>query len=76
MSIRKSLAAGLIVAANALAKDRSKEKAQKWVRDARVASSPGLSSLKVDPLKRVPGCNPLGFHCPQQRWALHTRRLP
>jgi hypothetical protein len=36
MSIRKSLAAGLIVAANALAKDRSKEKAQKWVRDARI----------------------------------------
>jgi hypothetical protein len=35
MSIRKSLAAGLIVAANALAKDRSKEKAQKWVRDTR-----------------------------------------
>ena len=36
MSIRKSLAAGLIVAANAVAKDQSKEKAQKWVRDARI----------------------------------------
>ena len=35
MSIRKSIAAGLIVAANAVAKDQSKEKAQKWVRDNR-----------------------------------------
>jgi len=35
MSIRKSIAAGLIVAANAVAKDKSKERAQKWVRDTR-----------------------------------------
>ena len=35
MGIRKSIAAGLIVAANAVAKDNSKERAQKWVRDTR-----------------------------------------
>ena len=35
MSIRKSIAAGLIVAANAVAKDQSKERAQNWVRDTR-----------------------------------------
>ena len=36
MSIRKSIAAGLIVAANAVAKDQSKERIQKWVHDSRV----------------------------------------
>ncbi len=35
MGIRKSIAASLIVAANAVAKDNSKERAQKWVRDTR-----------------------------------------
>jgi len=35
MSIRKSIAAGLIVAANAVAKDKSKERAQEWLRDTR-----------------------------------------
>jgi hypothetical protein len=33
MSIRKNIAAGLIVAANAVAKDQSKERIQKWVHD-------------------------------------------
>lgn len=36
MSIRKNIAAGLIVAANAVAKDQSKERIQKWVHDSRV----------------------------------------
>jgi len=36
MSIRKSIAAGLIVAANAVAKDQSKERIQKWIHDSRV----------------------------------------
>jgi hypothetical protein len=37
-----------------------------------VASSLRLSSLKVDPSKRVPGCKPLGFHYPQRRWVPHS----
>jgi hypothetical protein len=36
MSIRKSIAAGLMVAANTVAKDQSKERIQKWVHDTRV----------------------------------------
>jgi len=36
MSLRKSIASGLIVAANAVAKDQSKERIQKWVHDSRV----------------------------------------
>jgi len=36
MSIRKSIAAGLIVTANAVAKDQSKERIQKWIHDSRV----------------------------------------
>jgi hypothetical protein len=36
MSIRKNIAAGLMVAAHAVAKDQSKERIQKWVRDTRV----------------------------------------
>ena len=36
MSIRKSIASGLIAAANAVAKDQSKERIQKWVHDTRV----------------------------------------
>ena len=36
MSIRKNIAAGLMVAAHAVAKDQSKEKFAKWVRDSRV----------------------------------------
>ena len=36
MSIRKNIAAGLMVAAHVVAKDQSKERIQKWVRDTRV----------------------------------------
>ena len=36
MSIRRSIAAGLIAAAEAVAKDQSKERIQKWVHDSRV----------------------------------------
>jgi len=36
MSIRKNIAAGLMVAAHAVAKDQSKEKFAKWVHDTRV----------------------------------------
>ena len=36
MSIRKNIAAGLLVAAHAVAKDQSKEKFAKWVHDTRV----------------------------------------
>jgi hypothetical protein len=36
MSIRKSIASGLMVAANAVAKDQSKERIQKWVHNSRV----------------------------------------
>jgi hypothetical protein len=36
MSIRKNIAAGLMVAAHAVAKDKSKERIQKWVHDSRV----------------------------------------
>jgi hypothetical protein len=35
MSIRKNIAAGLLMAAHAVAKDQSKERAQEWVRDTR-----------------------------------------
>jgi hypothetical protein len=35
MGIRKSVAAGLIVAANTISSDKSKERAQEWVRDTR-----------------------------------------
>jgi len=34
--IRKNIAAGLLVAAHAVAKDQSKERIQKWVHDTRV----------------------------------------
>ena len=34
--IRKSIASALMVAANAVAKDQSKERIQKWVHDTRV----------------------------------------
>lgn len=36
MSIRKNIAAGLIVAAKAVAEDKTKERAQKWIHDSRV----------------------------------------
>ena len=36
MSIRKNIAAGLLAAAHAVAKDQSKEKFAKWVHDTRV----------------------------------------
>jgi hypothetical protein len=35
MSIRKSIASGLIAAAVAVEKNQSKERIQKWVRDSR-----------------------------------------
>ena len=34
--IRKSIASALMVAANAVAKDQSKEKIAKWVHDSRI----------------------------------------
>ena len=36
MGIRQKIAGSLIVAANAVAKDQSKERIQKWVHDSRV----------------------------------------
>jgi len=36
MSIRKNIAAGLLMAAHAVAKDQSKERIQRWVHDSRV----------------------------------------
>ena len=36
MSIRKNIAAALLMAAHGVAKDQSKERIQKWVRDSRV----------------------------------------
>jgi hypothetical protein len=36
MAIRKNIAAALLMAAHAVAKDQSKERIQKWVRDTRV----------------------------------------
>ena len=36
MSLRKFIASGLVVAANAVAKDQSKERVQKWIHDSRV----------------------------------------
>ena len=36
MSLRKSIASGLITAANAVAKDQTKERIQKLVHDSRV----------------------------------------
>jgi len=36
MSIRRSIAAGLIAAAEAVAKDQSKERIQKWVYETRL----------------------------------------
>lgn len=36
MALRKSIASGLIAAANVVAKDQSKERIQKWIHDSRV----------------------------------------
>jgi len=36
MAIRKNIAAALLMAAHGVAKDQTKERIQKWVRDTRV----------------------------------------
>jgi len=36
MAIRKNIAAALLMAAHEVAKDQTKERIQKWVRDTRV----------------------------------------
>ena len=36
MALRKSIASGLVAAANVVAKDQSKERIQKWIHDSRV----------------------------------------